>query len=252
MDSGMQISKQESSWWVVTNVLFAEAYSLLFFVVSDWKVIGWSIGRVLHFYSTFTLRKPFIHIVYRKSLICFPLFVVDDIKLYQSHDCFTLNETETTTSESDSKDQACVRQYIFFFLYFSSRWSLQQCTLCHTAISSEAAGVPAPMSFFLTIPTSLSYSRTIRAWSTVKKNPASQAVKWSLGRLKVHSVFLSFVMIALDSGLFCNFWVLLVWRKIWCLQSEIASTQISAATHDYSKSKFYVLNRERSFRNFCL
>lgn len=177
MDSGMQISKQESSWWVVTNVLFAEAYSLLFFVVSDWKVIGWSIGRVLHFYSTFTLRKPFIHIVYRKSLICFPLFVVDDIKLYPSHDCFMLNETETTTSESDSKDQACVRHYILFFLYFSSRWSLQQCALCHIAISSEAAGVPAPMSFFLNYPHESELFQDYQSLENSEKESSQPSIK---------------------------------------------------------------------------
>lgn len=69
----------------------------------------------------------------------------------------------------DSKDQGYVKHYILFFHSFSRRWSLQHCTLCHIATTSEAAGVPAPMPFFLTIPMSLSYSRTIRAWSTVEK-----------------------------------------------------------------------------------
>lgn len=94
MDSGMQISKQNSSWWVV--VIFCFQKPIVSCSLWCLEGQGWGIGKVLHFYSTFTLRKPFIHIVYRKSLVYFLLLVADDIKLYQSHGCFMLNETETT------------------------------------------------------------------------------------------------------------------------------------------------------------
>lgn len=74
----------------------------------------------------------------------------------------------------------------------------------HTAISSKAAGVPARITFFLTIPRSLNYFRSIRAWSKPRKNPVIQPVQWRLRMSKGTQgflVFFFFVITALGSGL---------------------------------------------------
>lgn len=57
MDSGMQISKQNSSWWVVVIFLFSEAYSLLFFVVSGGSRLGYweSAPFLFHIHSEETI-----------------------------------------------------------------------------------------------------------------------------------------------------------------------------------------------------